>query len=157
MKKEEIVQATAAVAGNVATSVAPFESSVEAPPQDLESLFRAHHEQIFRAAYRITGSATDAEDVLQTIFLRLVRREAPLDPAPNPASYFHRAAVNAALDLLRSRTRDASVPLDVVEADLFTNPHHSPEAQHAGQELKRRVQHIVAQLSPRAAEIFALR
>ena len=38
---------------------------------ELERLFRDHHEQVFRAAYRITGSVTDAEDVLQTIFLRL--------------------------------------------------------------------------------------
>ena len=34
---------------------------------ELERLFRDHHEQVFRAAYRITGSVTDAEDVLQTI------------------------------------------------------------------------------------------
>src|SRR5215813_6492041 len=48
--------------------------------RDLESLFRQHHDRVFRAAYRITGSVMDAEDVLQTVFLRLSRRcEASLE------------------------------------------------------------------------------
>jgi len=37
-------------------------------------LFRVHHGLVFRTAYRITGNAGDAEDVLQTVFLRLLRR-----------------------------------------------------------------------------------
>ena len=40
----------------------------------LERLYREHHARVFRAAYRVTGDATDAEDVLQTVFLRLARR-----------------------------------------------------------------------------------
>ena len=38
---------------------------------ELEALFRDNYKVIFRVAYRITGSESDAEDVLQTIFLRL--------------------------------------------------------------------------------------
>jgi hypothetical protein len=34
-------------------------------PGELETLFRAHHDRVFRTAHRITGSAADAEDVLQ--------------------------------------------------------------------------------------------
>ena len=69
------------------------------PPKKLENLFNEHHEQVFRTAYRITGSVVDAEDVLQTIFLRIVRREQGRGFSPSPGSYLHRAAVNAALDL----------------------------------------------------------
>ena len=51
--------------------------AVPSPPQGVEALFREHHEQVFRAAYRVTGNAVDAEDVLQTVFLRLAtQREA---------------------------------------------------------------------------------
>jgi len=42
-------------------------------PSAVEKLFQAHHERIFRAAHRITGSVADSEDVLQTVFLRLVK------------------------------------------------------------------------------------
>jgi RNA polymerase sigma-70 factor (ECF subfamily) len=40
----------------------------------LERVFLEHQARIFRAAYRITGNVHDAEDVLQTIFLRLARQ-----------------------------------------------------------------------------------
>src|SRR2546425_12699935 len=39
----------------------------------VETLFELHHDREFRAAYRVTGSTADAEDVLQTVFLRIAR------------------------------------------------------------------------------------
>jgi RNA polymerase sigma-70 factor (ECF subfamily) len=150
--KEEIVPAAAITAPDVM----PRESFGDSP-MDLESLFRAHHEQIFRAAHRITGSATDAEDVLQTIFLRLVRRDEQALLAPNPGSYFHRAAINAALDLIRRRQRAPSVSLDSVEHDFVENSGAGPEAIRAERELRSVVQQSVARLGATAAEMFALR
>jgi len=47
--------------------------AVSDQPGELETLFRAHYKHVFRAAHRITGSAADAEDVLQTVFLRLIK------------------------------------------------------------------------------------
>ena len=38
-------------------------------------LFREYGRAVFRAAYRITGDVTDAEDVAQTVFLKLIRNE----------------------------------------------------------------------------------
>ena len=93
------------------------------PVEEVEILFRQHHDQIYRTAYRVTGSSADAEDVLQTVFLRLVKRDArdagggvPIDLSPSPGSYLHRAAVNASLDLIRSRTRSNLVPRRVARA-----------------------------------------
>src|SRR5271157_5319047 len=79
---------------------------------DLEQIFKDHHGLVFRAAYRVTGNADDAEDVLQTVFLRMVKREAGAQPVENMASFLHRAAVNAALDLVRSRQNIRSIPLE---------------------------------------------
>ena len=142
--------------GTVPTAVTHLKSVPE-PPGELESLFREHYDQVFRTAYRITGSAVDAEDVLQTVFLRLVRRKEGLDLAPSPGSYLHRAAINAALDLARSRGRLSSVPLDEIRPDLIASRELDPEAQHTDRELRRIVQRSVAQLGARAAEIFVLR
>lgn len=64
------------------------------PPGALETLFQAHHDRVFRTAHRITGSAADAEDVLQTIFLRLLKSEDTLDLSPNPEAYLSRAAID---------------------------------------------------------------
>lgn len=129
------------------------------PPGALESLFREHYNQIFRTAYRVTGSADDAEDVLQTVFLRLARRdEGVLDLSPSPGAYLHRAAINASLDLIRSRTSSRPVSLEDAEAELSSAPSDSsPAAQHEDKELRRLIQQAVARLGPTASEMFVLR
>lgn len=128
------------------------------PPADaLEDLFRHHHDQVFRAAYRVTGNALDAEDVLQTVFLRLVRRKGGLDLGPNPGSYLHRAAINAALDLLRARGKSNRVTIDDAAPELVEHHRLSPEAQHTSREMKRAVRSALTKLNPNAAEIFVLR
>jgi len=130
--------------------------AVPDPLEQLERLFREHYNLIFRTAYRVTGSAVDAEDVLQTIFLRLARRK-EFDLSPSPASYFHRAAINASLDLVRSRSKTGAVPLEEVETDLIENPSLSPEAQHADRELRGVIHQAIGRLGSRAAEAFVLR
>lgn len=142
-----------------AESETPREASVgNAEFEELGVLFRDYHKAIFRIAYRITGSQSDAEDVLQTIFLRLTPNRARLDISPNPEGYLKRAAVNASLDLLRRRTRANSVSLDVID---FTQNSKlafpSPEKDFADAELRELVRHAVAKLEGRAATAFALR
>lgn len=127
------------------------------PPPELETLFREHYDQIFRTAYRVTGSPVDAEDVLQTVFLRLVRREEGLDLKPNPAGYLLRAAINASLDIMRSRTRSKSVALDDIEHEQLESSFLNPEAQHADSELRALIQEAISKLGPKAAEMFVLR
>ena len=52
--------------------------------QELEQIFREHYYLTYRTAYGVTGSPEDAEDVVQTIFLRLLRREFPPNIKRNP-------------------------------------------------------------------------
>ena len=131
--------------------------AVPSPPDEVEVLFREHHEHVFRAAYRVTGNAVDAEDVLQTVFLRLVRRKEKLDLSPSPGSYLHRAAVNASLDLLRSRTRSRSVSIEEVAFDAPPSSEPSPETQHVNRELQIQIRRSIATLGPKAAEIIVLK
>ena len=126
--------------------------------EELGVLFRDYHKAIFRIAYRITGSQSDAEDVLQTIFLRLTPNWARRDLSPNPEGYLHRAAVNAALDLLRRRMRANFVSLDVIDFNQSSKlSHPSPEDDFADVELRELIRHAVAKLEGRAATAFALR
>jgi RNA polymerase sigma-70 factor (ECF subfamily) len=127
------------------------------PPGTLETLFREHHGAVYRAAYRITGNAMDAEDVLQTVFTRLLRREEQPDLSESAGSYLHRAAVNAALDLMRRRKRSRKVDLDEVGESLVDTADPGPERLRGSRELKTRLREAMSQLSPRQAEIFTLR
>ncbi len=128
-------------------------------PEDIDDLFAEHHERVYKAAYRVTGNASDAEDVLQTIFLRLLRREDPPTLGPAAASYLHRAAVNAALDLLRSRrrARTSDVDVNVLEPRERLAQAPGPEAGIERAEMRDWLRSALVQLNPRAAEIFALR
>src|SRR5262252_9693783 len=83
-------------------------SKGRALPEDFERMFQEHHALVYRVAYRITGNSEDAEDVLQTLFLRLLRREVLPDMERNPKAYMHRAAINIALDIVKSRARNVS-------------------------------------------------
>jgi RNA polymerase sigma-70 factor, ECF subfamily len=103
---------------------------------------------VFRTAYRITGNAADAEDVLQTIFLRLLRRAPTAEPPENEESYLRRAAVNASVDLIRARHTERTVPL--VEAAV-------EDGQTTNDDLREGLRRALATLNPQSAEIFALR
>ncbi len=123
-----------------------------AAPADVENLFTAHHLRVLKAAYRITGSMADAEDVAQTVFLRVVQNAEELHRIENPASYLYRAGINTALDLLRKRQAENAVPL---EGGMST----AAQFRHgvdAG-ELRSWLRQALAQLGPRAAEMFVLR
>src|SRR6202034_1154882 len=103
---------------------------MEPAPQaaaDLESIFRDHHAMVFRAAYRVTGSASDAEDVLQTVFLRMLKRNPQAEPVLSISSFLHRAAVNAAVDLVRSRQNIRNIPLDEFETMLAESSLRGPD------------------------------
>jgi RNA polymerase sigma-70 factor (ECF subfamily) len=109
-------------------------------------MFEECHGLIFRTAYRITGNCADAEDVLQAVFLRLLRRDRSAEPLDNPESYLRRAAINASLDVVRSRQEASSVPLE-----------ESPPGPGDQRELRDGLRRALATLNARSAELFALR
>ena len=95
------------------------------PSLSLTELYRTHSERVFRAAYRVTGSVADAEDVLQGVFVRILHQTQPggrWDALEDPGRYLSRSAINAGLDILRSRRRAVIVNIedarDAVEGEL---------------------------------------
>ena len=93
--------------------------------EEILELFDRYHEMVYRLALAATHSIHDAEDVTQTVFLKL------LDGCPNPKPGRERAwlasvTVNACRDLSRSSQRNKTEPLDEMipfsapeEASLF--------------------------------------
>lgn len=136
--------------------LATAEARPDPPPLDLEGIFQRHHGRVFAAAYRVTGSAQDAEDALQTVFLRILKRSEELDLSPSPGAYLRRAAVNAALDVVRARSRRGPVAIeDAGPLEDTTEP--DPERRQSDRELTSALRSALAQLTPHAAEIFTLR
>jgi RNA polymerase sigma-70 factor (ECF subfamily) len=123
-----------------------------APLAGFPELYERHYETVFRAALRVTGNPADAEDVLQTVFLRLLSRRADVEEvvedARLTAAYFRRAAVNAAVDVLRRRQLRA--------ASLYDDqaPHAAVDPQLL---LKEQLRRAIAALDNEDATLFLLR
>lgn len=123
---------------------------------ELEEVFRKHNARVLKAAYRVTGSMADAEDVAQSVFMRLARGGIDRDRISHLESYLHRSAVNAALDLIRSRGSRDIVPVETAD-ELQSHPNFSPERAHSSMEIRRWLRLELAKMNPRAAEMFTLR
>lgn len=122
-------------------------------PEEFERIFNENHALVYRAAYRITGSNEDAEDVLQTLFLRLLRREVLPDIDKNPKAYMHRAAINIALDIVKQRSR--SVATDNFEQDFAQQI--SQQERTPAFRIQDWLREALAELNPKASEIFILK
>ena len=129
--------------------------SVAMSSESLSQLFREHYRRVLSAAYRITGSMADAEDIAQTVFLRIASVDGP--PSTSTGSYLYRAAINGALDLLRHRRAVPASPLEDAAAIVSSASGSSPEAEAASRELGNLLRVAVSQLAPRGAEMFILR
>ena len=66
--------------------------------------FRAHERALWGLLYRLTGSAADADELVQETFLRLIERP-PLDVTLALKPWLVRVAMNLGLDSLRRRKR----------------------------------------------------
>jgi RNA polymerase sigma-70 factor (ECF subfamily) len=122
------------------------EDPVSTVPKPVDQMYEAHHGMVFRTAHRITGNAADAEDVLQTVFLRMLRRDS--SEIDNPESYLRRSAVNAALDIVRARQADNSLELERMPASGSCT-----ELRDLRDTLRR----SLSKMPPRTADLFALR
>jgi RNA polymerase sigma-70 factor, ECF subfamily len=138
-----------------ALATSPETAREQRPP--LEQIFVEHQQRVFRAAYRVTGNAQDAEDVLQTVFLRLARQGEGREPVGNLSSYLYRSAVNAALDLLRERREKPDVALEAVPVAPRAGEAEAPDRLQEASEVRAWLRRALARLSPQAAEVFTLR
>ena len=121
-------------------------------PEDFERIFNENHALVYRVAYRITGNNEDAEDVLQTLFLRLLRREVLPDMDRNPRAYMHRAAINIALDIVKLRARTVSGANLEEHQQRTAQPERMPAFR-----IQDWLREALGELNPKAAEIFILK
>ena len=126
----------------------PIPVTSPTPPAGFAELYELHYEAVFRAALRVTGNPADAEDVLQTVFLRVLARGGDVEDVAQPSAYFRRAAVNAAVDVLRRR-------------ELHAESVYDDRAPHAASQtpslLKERLRRALTAVDGEDASLFLLR
>jgi RNA polymerase sigma-70 factor (ECF subfamily) len=121
----------------------------------IEETFREHYQLVYRTAYGVTGSREDAQDILQTVFLRLLRRELVPDSTNNPRAFLYRAAVNLSLNTIRDRKRYVFVEglEELAEFEKIVDASEPPR----GSDLHQRLYAAIAELDSESAQILILR
>lgn len=120
-----------------------------------EEMYRAHAARLYSLAFRMTGSAEAAEDLLQDIFLLAHRRLAGFRGDSALGTWLYRLATNQCLDYLRSRTaRMAKTTDSLDEADAAEPPAPAPAVPAAVSRLD--LDRAIATLPPGCREVFVL-
>ncbi len=113
-------------------------------------LFEEHHRALFRFAYRLTGSAADAEDIVQECFLALLRPECRYDARRTSVrTYLFGAVRNQARKRLRGREQAGQEAAEGLDR-------RSPETEALRGELAEVVERAVRQLPETQREVLIL-
>ena len=123
-----------------------------------EALFDRYARQIYTIAYRISGSATEAEDLTQDIFSRAFRTLSALRQPQAFAAWLYQLATNVCLDALRRRR----VPqTELSEAVIASYPDESrwraPETAAITDDDRRAVWETLGRLAPSQRAALTLR
>jgi len=86
---------------------------VAGDPAALAEAFEAHSQRVYRLAYGITRSLSDAEDVVQDIFVALPESLATFEGRSTLGTWMHSVAVRAAIMRLRDEGMIETVPLEL--------------------------------------------
>ena len=111
----------------------------------------AHRPMLYGLAYRLLGSAHDADDVLQEAYLRWLR--ADREAVAEPRRYLSRVVTHLALDRLRARQAEPYVgpwlPEPLVEGDVDPAEHRDS--------LSLAMLHLLERLTPPERAVYVLR
>lgn len=137
-------------------------------PYAWEALVRHQQRRVYALCYRFTGSANDAEDLTQEVFLKVYRNLRSFDPDKASFTVWLTALTrNLLVDhYRRSRMDRASESLDVTvgaeedgptKAERLADTRGGQERHVAGVELRAKIQTALAQVSPELREAVILR
>jgi RNA polymerase sigma-70 factor (ECF subfamily) len=126
-------------------------------PGAFEEAHGKYRSRLEAVAYRILGNRSDAEDVVQNVFLALPR--AAYRGSASLWSYLYRAAVNTSVNLLRSRKRGRGLQQEVVAQALVlgTPVASSPDSQVYEAEVLAAVAKALLQVKPQHRRVLVLR
>jgi RNA polymerase sigma-70 factor (ECF subfamily) len=128
-------------------------------------LVERHSRSVYRIAFRITGRAEDAEDVVQETFLKAYRQLDRFEERASFGTWLHRIAWNCSVDLLRARPkREQAEETETLDQLGSSSPatatslgSPSPERLMASVQVGDRVKAAMAKLSALERAAFVMR
>ncbi len=87
-----------------------------------DELYRAHAGRLYNLVFRMIGSAQEAEDLLQEVFLHAYRKLASFRGDSSLGTWLYRLAVNQCLDFLRGRQTKMTRATSSLDDDNAVEP-----------------------------------
>lgn len=144
---------------NMATELVALEAEYSAT--DFDSFFTQHFGKVYGLLYRVTGSAEEAEDLSQELFLRLSRRQPPPWQSEVSAGWLWKAATHTALNALRGirrRTaREERAHLQETPVRLLSEQDEDPEGSLIRNERRDAVRAALRALKPQESMLLLAR
>jgi RNA polymerase sigma-70 factor (ECF subfamily) len=112
---------------------------------DFDREIETHRRELHVHCYRMLGSFTDAEDLVQETYLRAWRSRGDYEAGSNLRAWLYRIATNVCIDAIRSRRRQVSASGNRAEAtwlepypdlllDVLPEPADAPDAMVVARE-----------------------
>jgi len=127
-----------------------------------EGLFTRYRDRVYSIAYRITGSATDAMDVMQESFTLLFRKIGTFRFHAQFSTWLFRIVVNCSIDHMRHERsrgygRSGSLAQLTPAAEPALDEAEGPRQRAEQGELDHHVHRSIHRLSPKLRAILVLR
>jgi RNA polymerase sigma-70 factor (ECF subfamily) len=87
-----------------------------------EELYRQHAARLYNLAFRMTGSAEEAEDLLQDVFLQAHRKLRSFRGESSLGTWLYRLGMNRCLDYLRGRQAKMGRATESLDAEAAAEP-----------------------------------
>ena len=127
-------------------------------------LVDAYSTPIYRLGLKMLGDAQDAEDVLQTTFLKAFQHVAEFEGRSSLSTWLYRIAANEALMLLRRKRPSVSLDDEPEDADgdalqplQLADWGALPESELLSAESKTRLDRAIQALPPKLRVVFLMR
>ena len=93
------------------------------PADEIESIVNRYADPLYRICITQLKNTADAEDAVQTVFLKLLQKAPSFESEAHEKAWLIRVAVNACRDIQRRRLRHPEEPLEDTElpAELKTD------------------------------------
>src|SRR5215467_3065357 len=121
--------------------------------QDFEALFSKYRQAVYCGAFSVSGNKQDAEDALQSLFLKLIDQGFSEDSVRDPAGYLFRAGANEARQIHRARERRSRNHTD---DDVGRLKDPATGCDRRREAMRERLLDAMAKLEPEQADILLL-
>ena len=107
-------------------------------PLAFEELVNRYSMSVFTLANRVTKHKEDAEDVMQEVFVSVMRKITAFRGQSSFSSWIYRVTLNCALMRLRKRRQDKSISMEDMMSQVLAVPNRVNTFNSEGESFRRR-------------------